>query len=873
MARRTHEASRPDEADQVREAALTGGAPAADEAIPAGAAPNPDGAPHADAVPNPDTAPALPLAEQARRIVATLTDDQKAQILAGASFWRTIGIPKAGIEAQTLSDGPHGLRKQQGVADNMGLNSSIPATCFPTASALACSFDADLLREVGRALGEECRKEDVSVLLGPGVNIKRSPLCGRNFEYFSEDPLLAGALASAYIQGVQAQGVGTSIKHFAANSQEKARMISDSVVDERTLNEIYLRPFELAVRTAQPWTVMTAYNRLNGSYCSENPRLIQDKLRGEWGFKGACVTDWGALSDSVASVNAGLDLCMPGPRVDHSAAVARAQAHGKLAEGALDAAAAHVVELGLRHAHGRTEPYTCNMVEHARLARRAAASSAVLLKNEGALPLVPDVHVAVIGAFAKKPRYQGAGSSKINPFDLDDAWSSLLAAGVRATFSLGYESQSGSTSEDLLQHAEETAREADVAIVFAGLPDRFESEGYDRTSMGMPAGHCLLIDRVCAANPRTVVVLCGGAPFDMPWRDKPAAILLMYLSGSQGGEAIADLITGRVSPSGKLAETWPERVGDTFLGSDFPVREREVLYREGLYVGYRYFEALDVRPAYPFGHGLSYARFAYGDVSVTCDDGQLTAHVPVRNVGSCDAAETVQIYVSPQAPTVFYAPQALAGFAKATIPAGAERLVSVPLDGHAFGYWDVAHTCWRVDAGCYDVRAAASSADVRSTCTIELAAGQAIAGFPGERAADGAPVSLVVSERAQVPDDVKARLAPYFWPMADGFTREAFEALYARPLPRPLPQRPYSVNTVLGDIGDTFVGRKLLKAIVWYSHTVADEATRAMIDAMMEDMPLRSITMAGVSQRFLHGLVDILNGHYVSGLRRFLGKK
>lgn len=823
-----------------------------------------------------DATEAANATEQAQTLVSQLNDEQKISLLVGSSFWYTSGVEEAGLAPQMLTDGPHGLRKQKGASDHLGLHNSVPATCFPTASALACSFDVDLLRQVGQALGEECRKEDVSVLLGPGVNIKRSPLCGRNFEYFSEDPLLAGSMAAAYIQGVQSQGVGTSLKHFAANSQEKARMVSDSVVDERTLNELYLRPFELAVRKAQPWTVMTAYNRLNGVYCSENEDLLQGKLRREWGFRGACVTDWGALSKHVESFEAGLDVCMPGPREDVIDSLSAAY-HGKgLSEAALNRAAANVVEIALKHDRARSQPFECNMVEHLVLARRAAAESAVLLKNEDVLPLAPKASVAVIGSFAKKPRYQGAGSSKINPVELDDAWSGLLEAGVRATYAVGYEAETGETTVDMLRRAEEVARKADVAIVFAGLPDSFESEGYDRMSMAMPVGHSVLIDHVCAANPNTVVVLCGGAPFEMPWRHKPAGILLMYLAGCQGGSAAADVLLGRVSPSGRLAETWPAHLADTALGSKFPDQDREILYTEGPFVGYRYFDAAGVEVAYPFGFGLTYTTFAYENAHIERDGARLMACCTVVNTGTRDAADVVQVYAAPLTPVTYGVAQALAGFAKVPVSAGARREVRIPLDGHAFGRWDN-RSGWCVDAGTYELRFAASSRDVRVRCTMSLTADEEVAGCPGEMRADGAgEVMLPVVDTLPRSAARRDELRPYFEVEPAGFTRESFEALYARPLPQRPPLRPYTPDTVLGDLDDNFIGRRVIRGIDWYTKMPfgpGDESMKAMMSSMMSDVPLRQVLTGGMAPNILQGFISAINGHYVRAFRQLTRKK
>ena len=597
--------------------------------------------------------------------VSRLSLEERAQLLAGESHWKTHAAPSADIPSLFLSDGPHGLRKQEGAQDCMGIAESCPATCFPTASALACSFDPELVERVGAAIGEEARRQGVDVVLGPGVNIKRHPLCGRNFEYFSEDPVVSGELGTAMVRGIQSRGVGACLKHFAANSQEHARMVSDSVVDERTLRELYLAPFEHVVRHARPWSVMTAYNKLNGVYCSEHEWLLREVLRGEWGFDGAVVSDWGAMSSSVASVRAGLDLCMPGPRRDHARALVEAVRSGELEEGCVNEAASHIERLARRVKACQAEgsiggaPALSLTDEefyraHADLAREAAAQSAVLLKNDGVLPLNPDAKVAVIGAFARMPRYQGSGSSRINPKIIDNIWYRLEQRGVAAEYADGCDPTTGDADERQLLEAETLAARSDVAVVVAGLPARYESEGFDRKLMVMPRGMRELIDRICAANPRTVVVLQGGAPMEMPWRDSPAAILLMYLSGCQGGGAAVDVLVGDVNPSGKLAETWPVDSAQTALGTTYPDMDNEVFYREGPFVGYRYYDAVDVEPAFPFGHGESYTEFAYEGlgVQVRADaptEGPLEVDVSftLRNTGHRTGAEVAQMYIAP----------------------------------------------------------------------------------------------------------------------------------------------------------------------------------------------------------------------------------
>lgn len=819
-----------------------------------------------------------------------LTLEERAQLLAGESHWKTHAAPSADIPSLFLSDGPHGLRKQESAQDCMGIAESRPATCFPTASALACSFDPELVERVGAAIGEEARRQGVDVVLGPGVNIKRHPLCGRNFEYFSEDPVVSGELGAAMVRGIQSRGVGACLKHFAANSQEHARMVSDSVVDERTLRELYLAPFEHVVRHARPWSVMTAYNKLNGVYCSEHEWLLRDALRGEWGFDGAVVSDWGAMSSSVASVRAGLDLCMPGPRRDHARALVEAVRSGELEEGCVNEAASHIERLARRVKACQAEgsiggaPAPSLTDEefyraHADLAREAAAQSAVLLKNDGVLPLNPDAKVAVIGAFARMPRYQGSGSSRINPKIIDNIWYRFEQRGVAAEFADGYDPTTGDADENQLLEAETLAARSDVAVVVAGLPGRYESEGFDRKLMVMPRGMRELIDRICAANPRTVVVLQGGAPMEMPWCDNPAAILLMYLSGCQGGGAAVDVLVGDVNPSGKLAETWPVDLAQTALGTTYPDMDNEVLYREGPFVGYRYYDAVDVEPAFPFGHGESYTEFAYEGLGVRVradapTEGPLEVDVSftLRNIGPRIGAEVAQVYIAP-ASEVVPPPcpvQWLAGFAKIELEPGGERQVVLHLDETAFRKWDASLHRWRVYPGEYEVRVASSSRDIRLTASIIVADGQSAFNLEQARHRRSIAEELLMSDQAPVPSPQVPEI--YRHPTPGCFVQpesaRAFEELYARPLPERPPVTPFTIDSTVSDMGTCWLGRRLYRIIDWVMAEPASKMNRdqkAMMQEMAADMPLRSLTTSGIPLESVKGFVSMLNGHYLTG--------
>lgn len=819
-----------------------------------------------------------------------LTLEERAQLLAGESHWKTHAAPSADIPSLFLSDGPHGLRKQEGAQDCMGIAESRPATCFPTASALACSFDPELVERVGAAIGEEARRQGVDVVLGPGVNIKRHPLCGRNFEYFSEDPVVSGELGAAMVRGIQSRGVGACLKHFAANSQEHARMVSDSVVDERTLRELYLAPFEHVVRHARPWSVMTAYNKLNGVYCSEHEWLLREALRGEWGFDGAVVSDWGAMSSSVASVRAGLDLCMPGPRRDHARALVEAVRSGELEEGCVNEAASHIERLARRvkacqaeGSIGGAPTFSLTDEEfhraHADLAREAAAQSAVLLKNDGVLPLNPDAKVAVIGAFARMPRYQGSGSSRINPKIIDNIWYRLEQRGVAAEFADGYDPTTGDADENQLLEAETLAARSDVAVVVAGLPGRYESEGFDRKLMVMPRGMRELIDRICAANPHTVVFQQGGAPMEMPWCDNPAAILLMYLSGCQGGGAAVDVLVGDVNPSGKLAETWPVDLAQTALGTTYPDMDNEVLYREGPFVGYRYYDAVDVEPAFPFGHGESYTEFAYEELGVKARvdapaEGPLEVEVSftLRNIGSRTGAEVAQVYIAPTSGVV--PPpcpvQWLAGFAKIELEPGEERRVVLRLDETAFRKWDASLHRWRVYPGGYEIRVASSSRDVRLTASIAVGDGRWA--FNPEQARHRRSIAeeLLMSDQAPMPSPQVPEI--YRHPTPGCFVQpesaRAFEELYARPFPERPPVTPFTIDSTVSDMGACWLGRRLYRIIDWVMAEPASKMNRdqkAMMQEMAADMPLRSLTTSGIPLESVKGFVSMLNGHYLTG--------
>ncbi len=711
------------------------------------------------------------------KIIALMTLEEKAGLCSGADMWHTKGVPRLGIPSVMMADGPHGLRKQA-EDDELGLHKSVPATCFPTASALASSWDRELLKRTGAAIAEECRAQGVSILLGPGCNIKRSPLCGRNFEYYSEDPRLSSELAGAFIEGVQSRGVGTSLKHFAANNQETRRMNIDAVVDERTLREIYLASFEGAVKKAAPVTVMCAYNRVNGWLCSENRRLLTDILRKEWGYEGCVLSDWGAVADRVKGLAAGLDVEMPASGGERDQRIAEAVKKGELPEDILNETVRRILRMVFDCLERQKTESKCDMDEHRRLAGTAAMESMVLLKNENILPLKKGGKLAVIGGFAKRPRYQGGGSSHVNPAFLDNAWDEIVKT-VRGTdtiveYAQGYRmdgesgpviehelvSRSDRVDEELIAEACRAAQGADTAIVFAGLPESYETEGADRTHLRMPEGHCALIKRVAGVQKNVAVVLSNGAPVEMPWLDHAGAVLEGYLGGQCSGSAVAAILFGEANPCGKLAETFPKKLADTPAYLNFPGERDRVEYREGLFVGYRYYDAKELEPLFPFGYGLSYTDFAYTRMRVDkeelLDTDQLTVAVSVRNTGNVSGKEIVQLYIRPERPEVMRPCKELKDFQKVALRPGEEKDAVFILNRRAFAYYEPKTGEWVVQDGKYEILAGRSSKDIalRQKITVIPVAKEEIIFTEDSTAND----ILEFPERAERLDDLFVQL-------------------------------------------------------------------------------------------------------------------
>ena len=678
-----------------------------------------------------------------KKLVNELTLEEKASLCSGADFWHTKAIDRLNIPAAMVSDGPHGIRKQESLADHMGVAESIKAIGFPTASAMACSFDRDLLHKVGDALGEECVAEDLAVLLGPGINMKRSPICGRNFEYYSEDPVVAGELGAAFVNGVQEHGVGTSLKHVAANNQEWRRMSISAEIDERTLREIYLAAFETVVKKAQPWTIMCSYNRINGVYSCENDWLLNKVLRDEWGFEGLVMTDWGAMDERVPSLKAGLDLEMPDCHGETDKLIVKAVQSGELEEPVLDTAVERILTMVDKYLTARKGIDPASMVHplpssvergydvaaHHALARTTAEQSAVLLKNEDILPLQKDKKIAFIGEFAKVPRIQGGGSSHINNTSVESA---LDAAGDSVSYAQGFHIDEETTDETLLQEAITLAKESDVAVIFAGLPDSFESEGFDRTHLNMPANQNELIARISEVQPNVVVVLHSGSPIAMPWLDKVAGVLQMYLAGQASGGAAVNLLFGDATPCGKLAETFPLHLEDNPSYLNFPGNREKVCYQEGVFIGYRYYDKKKMDVLFPFGYGLSYTDFTYSNMKVTVngknaadvdvikETDEIVVSADITNTGNCDGAEIVQLYIKNPVVYEIRPEKELRDFAKVFLKAGETKTVTFTLNARAFSYYETRIHDWYAESGDYEILLASSSRDIRLQDTVSI---------------------------------------------------------------------------------------------------------------------------------------------------------
>ena len=780
-------------------------------------------------------------------LLKKLTLEEKCALLSGAETFKTRGMPEHGIPQIWLSDGPHGLRKQAGESDHLGLNPSVPATCFPTASAIANSWDTALGEEIGAALGEEAAAQEVSVVLGPGLNMKRNPLCGRSFEYFSEDPYLAGKLAAGYIRGIQSKGVAACPKHFAVNSQETRRMASDSIVDERTLREIYLTGFEIAVKEGHPRSIMSSYNLVNGTYANENKHLLMEILRGEWGFDGAVITDWGGSNDHALGVKNGSTLEMPAPGGDSVRELLAAVESGKISESDIDARLSELLPLVFdTKAALDAAPREFDAAAHHALARRAAEESLVLLKNEGALlPLAAGTKVAVIGDFAKNPRYQGAGSSMVNSTQVDVLLDKLIDSELNV---IGYQQgfdRHGKPDAALQKSACELATQADTVILCMGLDEIAESEGLDRSNLRLAQNQLDLLQAVAAVNPKIVVVLYSGSVVETPWLDNCQALLYAALGGQAGAGAVADALTGKVNPCGKLAETWPLAYADVPSAADFATRRKTVEYREGLYIGYRYFTTAEKAVRFPFGYGMSYTTFAYSDMAADEQGVSLT----VTNTGSVAGTEIVQLYTAKKNSELFRPAKELKGFARVTLAPGEKQRITITLDDKAFRFWNVKANRWEIEGGEYELLVGASVEDIRLCEKIS------------------------VHGTATVHPYEDRNLDCYYKGNVLHVSDADFEKLLGHPIPNG--KTKIDRNLTLGELNHA---RSPLGWLVWLVLTILLDISykrgKPDLNILFQyNMPLRALakmTNGAISMGMVDGIVMELQGFWILGLVRVI---
>ncbi len=776
-------------------------------------------------------------------ILEKLTLEEKAELCTGKGYWQLNGVERLGIPSVTLTDGPHGLSLRKPDGD---LRESVSATCYPSAVTTACSWDRDLLYRMGQAMGKECLKEKVSIILGPGVNMKRSPLCGRNFEYFSEDPLLAGELAAGLINGIQSQGVGTSLKHFALNTQEKRRLIIDSVADERTLREIYLTAFEIAVKRSQPWTVMSAYNRVGGEYCTENGYLQNEILRGEWGFEGVVMSDWGAVNDRVKGLKSGNDLEMPSSNGYNTKKICDAVRNGDLDEKYLDTAADRMLTL-IEKSKKALGEFTYDEQEHHNLAAEICANSVVLLKNEdNTLPISKDKTVAVIGEMARSPRYQGAGSSIIVPTRITDAFEGLLTEGYRVSYAPGYFKKQDEANEAMIKDACNVASKADAVLLFIGLTEEYESEGYDRKSMKLPASHNRLLDEILKVNENVTVVLSGGSPVILPRVKQIKAILNGYLGGQASGRAIAEIVSGKMNPSGKLAETYPLSEEDVPCSAYFPGLGLTAEHREGIYIGYRYYDTAGKNVLFPFGHGLSYTEFEYSELKLSAgsitDTDTLTVTCNIKNIGDRDGAETVQLYVSDCESTVFRPEKELRDFTKLYLAAGEEKEVSFTLSKRAFAYYNININDWHTETGDFKILIGASSRDIRLVAKVEV-----ISSLP----------------EAEVPDYREA--APcYYGADIKNVPDRQYRALLGRDIPAQYPDanHRFTVESCLIDAEHTRWGKLIIHILTGGKKPDPNAVGGDPMRDLVLESPIRGLYSFGqglFTEKMAEGLLMLLN--------------
>ena len=784
--------------------------------------------------------------KKSKELLNRLTLDDKARLCSGKNFWELESV--LDLPSIMVTDGPHGLRKQAANSDNIGLGDSVEAICYPTAVGLASTWDNDLIYQVGEHLGEECQTEKVSVLLGPGANIKRHPLCGRNFEYLSEDPFLSGHLAASMIQGVQSKGIGTSMKHFVANNQESMRMAVDTFVDERTLREIYLKSFEIAVKEAQPWTIMCSYNKLNGTYLSENKRMLETVLKDEWKHEGIVVTDWGACNDRVAGLIAGQELEMPSSGDYNDSLIVKSVQDGSLSEGLLNSRVERILDLILKSKKTLDiEHIPYNKEEHHSFARKVAGDSIVLLKNEeNILPLNQNQTVALIGEFAVKPRYQGSGSSLINPTKIANAFDTFKKViGNKVSYSQGYHSKDDVIDGKLVAEAVENAKNKDVVVVMVGLTDLFESEGFDRDHLNIPNNHLDLIDEISKVNKNIVIALSNGSPILIPFKDKAMAIVEQYLGGQASGEALVDVLYGTVNPNGKLAETFPNSIDEFPSNQNFPGLPRQVEYREGLYVGYRYYDTVNLEPLYPFGFGLSYTNFEYSNLSVKVGK-EVLVTFDITNTGSLEGKEIAQVYITKDKSNVYRPKQELKGYVKVNLVPKETKTVTIKIHLEDLKVYNI--DSFKLEEGEYAVLVGASSKDIRMQEDISLKG------------------TKLLEDSYKQYKSISLDFAP---------TKENFEEILGFKIPEYPSIKPYTMNSVIGELQGTIVGRQLKKimskeiAKMAGANDDVNPAIGKMAEKMIEDLPFRGLVMLGgdtLSRGRAEGLLDIMNKKPIRGI-------
>lgn len=784
-----------------------------------------------------------------KNIIEKMSLEEKISLCAGSDYWHTQNIDRLNIPRIMMSDGPHGLRVQKKKADNLGVNESEISTCFPSGATVANSWDRKLIYEMGRALGEECLQEQVSVLLGPGVNIKRSPLCGRNFEYFSEDPYVAGIMGTEYIKGIQSTGIGACVKHFAANNQENRRRTINVVLDDRTLKEIYLKPFEMIVKNAKPWAVMSAYNKLNGKYCTENNELLKI-LKDDWKFEGIVITDWGAENDRVSGLIAGNELEMPGKRGNGKEEIKKAIEKGEVKEEYLDSLIDRTLDVVFKAKQSIKENYKYERESHHILAKKIAEESIVLLQNNNnILPININKRIGIIGDMARFPRYQGAGSSTINPYKLDNVYNILRDKGINFEYEQGYERIENRKDIHLRKRAIQMAKGKDVVVIFAGLTENYESEGIDRQTLDIPKNQNVLINEILKVNSNVIIVLSGGSPVTMPWKDKVKGIIATYLSGEAGAEAIVNILTGKTNPSGKLTETYPLKLADTPSYNNFPGNEINVEYRESIYVGYRYYDKIKKEVLFPFGYGLSYTNFEYSNLIIDNKSEEYILTFNVKNTGKIEGKEISQIYIAQRSSKIFKPEKELKEFTKVNLKPGQAKCINIKLDKSAFEYYNPENKKWSIEEGVYDIYIGSSSKDIRLKGEIQIKSND-------EKIKKDYP-DIYYSGNIQNIDD------------------SDYEMILDREIPSSkLDLKNITEENTIEQVRKTILGG----AIYYYQKNIVmrkllrqqntNKATKVMMDLQKPLKKYYEKKNGKYSEDEIKGFIDMLNGNWIKGYRR-----